>query len=74
MKDARSSGHQIARSGSNPPLNTARPPLQRKREGVEDNHRSPSSRDLRLRQNYIINRDHAYTSMQGQFNELATKP
>ena len=31
-------------------------------------------RDLRLRQNYIINRDHAYTTLQDQFSELAVKP
>jgi hypothetical protein len=29
---------------------------------------------MRLRQNYIVNRDHIYTSLQDQFKELANKP
>lgn len=33
-----------------------------------------SDKDIRLRQNYIINKDHIYASLQGQFKELANKP
>jgi len=33
-----------------------------------------SEKDLRLRQNYIVNRDQIYTSLQDHFVELATKP
>jgi hypothetical protein len=33
-----------------------------------------SEKDLRLRQNYIVNRDQVYTTLQDQFVTLANKP
>ena len=35
---------------------------------------SLSSKDLRVRQNYIVSRDNAYNSVQTQFSEIASKP